>query len=521
MSPEAEPPVLVDRLPPHLRASRTFVLLVGALGAWFWWLCSRPVWHTDVWGHLKYGEWIWQHRGLPAFEPLMPLAQGMPMVDTAWLAQLAGFGVYSAWGVAGVQFLFALCVTAGFTALAVRLWRGTGSLRFVLLGLAACGLLLWSQLFVGIAGLVRPQVMGWMCFTVLFARLSGARLYRFDWFLIPALFAVWGNVHGSFVLGLLVFAAFAVGRGWDVVRQTGTVRSVWHDRRLRELVLVGELSAAAVLLNPFGLGLYAEILAFSRNRNLADLVEWMPLEMRGFQAQGFLLVACLLAMVYRNSPRRVRHVEPLLLFGFGLWTCWTSRMIGWWAVPAAYYFAVHAHAAWAKRRQSIAEPEARRGLYSAVAVGLVWIAFAATPFGSQVIHGKPGALKDNVSSQTPLGAVAYLREHPPQGLVFHTYEWGDYLRWAGPEGMQIFVNSHVHLIPRDVWENYLAIIYANSTWKDLLDRYSVTTVVVDKPHDALIARLRDEGETWKPVYEDGQAMIFTRASWTTGKSEGH
>jgi hypothetical protein len=49
-------------------------------------------------------------------------------------------------------------------------------------------------------------------------------------------------------------------------------------------------------------------------------------------------------------------VELLLLAGLGGWTLWTSRILVWWAVAAAYYLALHGHAAWRKWRKLRAEP---------------------------------------------------------------------------------------------------------------------------------------------------------------------
>src|SRR5262245_52048582 len=92
------PPALTDRLPEPLRASRALAVFAGVLGAVYWRLSFRPLWQTDVWGHLAYGKLIWNAGALPVTEPLMPLAAGMPFVDSAWLSQLLGYGAYSAWG---------------------------------------------------------------------------------------------------------------------------------------------------------------------------------------------------------------------------------------------------------------------------------------------------------------------------------------------------------------------------------------------------------------------------------------
>lgn len=507
--------VLTERLPPALRAPRALAIFTAVLGAIFWRLSWRPLWHTDIWGHLAYGKQVWDGGTLPAFEPLMPLAAGMPFVDTAWLSQLCGYAAYSAWGAAGLQFLFAATLTACLAILAWQLYRKTHSVAWSLLGLAAFLWVDWQQFLVGwpeAAALVRPQLAGLACFVLLFSLLVARRQRPSDWFVVPALFVLWANLHGSFVVGLGLLACFLAGRGADVFRRTGRLSCVIRDARARRLLLLTELSAAAVLLNPYGLGIYAEVLRFSSNLNLADLVEWEPLSIRSSQGQAAACIALALVVAYRLSPRRVSFTEILLLAGLGFWTLWTSRMLLWWGVPAAYWLALHGHAAWRKvlKRGAEQSPSPRSGLWSAVTVGLIWIFFAGSSFGVRVLHGKQLELRQAVSRATPVGAVEYLREHPPQGQVFNTYEWGDYLTWAGPAGIQVFVNSHAHLVPRQVWQDYLTISSGVEGWDELLERYGVSAIVVDVQRSPTLVSLLRERKLWTAAYDDGSAAIFTR-----------
>ncbi len=85
----------------------------------------------------------------------------------------------------------------------------------------------------------------------------------------------------------------------------------------------------------------------------------------------------------------------------------------------------------------------------------MWIFFAFTPFGLRVIHGPKAAAKSPHAANTPVGAAAHLVKNPPVGQIFNTYEWGDYLGFAGPRGMKVFVNSHAHLVHPDIWKHYL------------------------------------------------------------------
>jgi len=92
-----------------------------------------------------------------------------------------------------------------------------------------------------------------------FQRGLGKQLY-----LLPLLFAIWANVHQGFVFGLAILAA-AVGveagrRIFVLNRQpTADSRQQTAISHVRPLLVVSALSAAAVLLNPWGWRLYTSL----------------------------------------------------------------------------------------------------------------------------------------------------------------------------------------------------------------------------------------------------------------------
>src|SRR4051812_33536304 len=65
---------------------------VGAaamLAAVFLFVDSVPLWHTDVWAHAKFGEWIVREGHLPEHEPFTPWSDpAAPYVSSAWLSQV-------------------------------------------------------------------------------------------------------------------------------------------------------------------------------------------------------------------------------------------------------------------------------------------------------------------------------------------------------------------------------------------------------------------------------------------------
>ncbi len=534
---------LVDRTPEWFRMSRQTVVWTLILGLLWLFFSYQPVWHTDIWGHLYYGRLIVEQGSIPETEPVLPLATGVPFRDTAWLSQVLGYGLYLWQGVTALRFAYAALMLTCVLALVVRFQERTSSLALCLIGLAIFLVATWKSLHI-----VRPQLAGLACYLVLLSLLTARRWPRWIWGVVPALFVLWTNLHGSFPLGLLLLGTLLVGRAADVGLRTGRWRPIFRDRRVRGLFLLLELAMIAVLINPYGLGIFAAVQSISQNPNIRQLVEWDPITLHMMHGKGFAVVSILLMLMYRFSPRRISVAEVLLLLGLGLSSLWTVRMMVWWTPVAAWCFVLHASPvmrkfqrqleAWRERRSQqlkasgqgnatenepgdepaeIALIRPRSGLNSIVVLGMIWIFFAYTPFGATMLHGYPEdnakftkLFKQNVSHLTPVDLTVYLRAHPPHGLTLSTFVWSDYLLWAGPPGISLYLNSHAHLLPEEVWEDYFVMTQGRPGWDDKLDRYGINTIVLDHQHRTPWIEVLKRHPAWEVDYEDQLGVILKR-----------
>ena len=409
-----------------------FALLV-VLAAFFVYLSHRPLWHTDLWGHLAYGRVIATSGAIPATEPLMPLCQGVPFVDFSWLSELLAYVAYDWRGAPALQFLYAASVTACVGLLTWCSRRKTGSAWAAALAAVIYVWVDWRQL-----AIVRPQLAGCLCFLVLWSRVaSGAssrrrktiapgfrpgstrQLFMFG-APIAALFALWGNLHGSFLIGLATIGAFVCGRALDLLRRTRSLGALSVDKRLRALATMLLVASVAVLLNPYGWRIYSAAWELSSNANLADLVEWKPLRLWTGQGLPALYVSVGLLGLYVLTPRRILATELLLLVGLGGCTLLKSRLIVWWGPVAAYYAALHAAAIWKRWRHVTRAQSAApaRTIPPQFALIVACIALLCTPL-TAVLSRRPLAdSPTSLSEDTPIGAAAFLRTHPPRGRLF-------------------------------------------------------------------------------------------------------
>ncbi len=519
--PPSSSSVLAETSPSLVRAtafwhvSRVTVLFVAILGLLFLFLNLRRLPLTDLWVHLAQGRAIVTSRTLPATEPLVPLAAGVPTVDTAWLTEVLGYRAIKQWGFVSMQFGGALAVTLMCALILYRAYQRSHSLD---LSLAAMVLFVWgcwSPL-----GNIRSQLVGLLCFVVLLTIVTSRQRRAWQWCAVPMLFALWVNLDGSFPAGLALLALLAVGRMFDVFIRCGRVCAVWRDSRVRRSVLMTELAIAATLLNPYGLRIYGEVLRFANHPNGVGLLEWEPLSLQKMAGLVAALIAAQLMMLYRFSPRRVSSAEVLWLFGFGAAGMWSSRLLVWWVPVATYCFVLHCSPvlqAWMLAHGKTSRPSPRSGRWSVIAFGLICCFAAATPLGARVVLGKSHSpkLAGMVSAQTPWGIVQHLHKltnenRMPTGQVFHPHEWGDFLLWAGPQQLQVFGTSQPYSIPTEVWSDYLSIINGTLEWESQLDRYGVNLVILDDERHYKLIEQFAKSELWQRTYTDSVGAVFVR-----------
>lgn len=149
---------------------------------------------------------------------------------------------------------------------------------------------------------------------------------RAAWLLVP-LFAVWGNVHGGFVWGLVAVATF-VAAGAAAARIGGPLLAMPAET-LRRLALAGAGAlAAVVVLSPYRIANLTHPLAITvgaEARAWRSVFEWLPLarasagERALFTAAVAVALAAALASVRRAGAARGAAAagEPARAFDLG------------------------------------------------------------------------------------------------------------------------------------------------------------------------------------------------------------
>jgi hypothetical protein len=518
--------------PYFLRSSELIAAAVLAVA--FVILSHWPLWHSDVWGHLKFGQWIVQHRQLPAHEPFSPFTDRQSYIHFQWLSQAGMYLLFAAGErLAGGDYLHRLAggvemLTALF---AVLLW-----LRCLFLLLAyrrVSGSMPLACLAVLLTGLIfghpqRPQLAGEMLFAAVLLALSRPVLSRWALLLLPLGFVLWANLHGSYAVGLALLGVFFLGRVIEAGRAAPTrLRVIFEDTQVRRLLLVALASTAAIaLLNPHGPWLFLYTMRFSRHPNLEAMVEWQPLSFDWTAGPhwaygiGWIIVAVTQIL----SPRLLSPTRLLLCATFGIVPLLQQRMGSWWAVlvpwivlPAWAELGQHLPWSWLRYRSEAT------GLKTFLAVLLLFLALMVSPPVRWLRGGQPRPLERSLSPGTLWQLAAQLKAPPGdkpfypklaevlrrgypdgrfQGRIFATETQGDYLLWALPSEYPVLLYSHVHLFPPEHWRDGLMVMKGEPGWRELLDRHGVNLVVVEAEERPRLTKALHADPDWQIVVDE-------------------
>ncbi len=505
---------LAGRLP---RLDSGTVGVVFTLALVFLFISIHRLHPTDLWGHLNFGRWIVQNGRLPQADPFRPELPSEPFVPSWWLSQVIGYGWYRLFGLEGLVAGHAALVT-----LMVGLLIGATAARGTPLGWAVVAGVVGCMLAIPILGVIRPQLFGMVA---LAAVLWGVAQLTERWtplVWLGPLFALWANLHGSFLVGLVVLACHLVGTAWDRFWEIGGVGSepsVWRGRwarLVREAVFWRAAAAVGIAalgscLNPEGPKLLATVAAFSSHQPLRDISEWRPMTIHSFSGLLMLCTVLVTGVLLRWSPRRLWASEVLLGLLVGIGALGAIRMLAWWALVWPWLAAPHGAAIallYGKARPPKQEStEAQIAWRWAAAVAVIVLCLWWSPPVHAWLTGHPRPPENILSKDTPEALAQFLLDRQIEGRIYAPMQWADYLVWRTEGKVVPLVHCHVHLIPPGVWEDFLALERASPQWVQLADKYPLDYLIVHRRENPHLAAVLERHPRSEVLWKDSQALL--------------
>ncbi|MBB4396432.1 hypothetical protein [Bradyrhizobium sp. ERR14] len=471
------------------RARALVPLCVGAgVYLFFLYLGDTRLQDSDSFWQVKIGQWILDHRAMPTTDFYSFTRTGAPWISTSWLSQVLFAYSHAQWDWAGPVILTAVAVAVTVAIFIYLLDAQIEAPRAVLFAMLA---LLLSAHHV----LARPHILALPVMVAWVGLLMAAadRKSAPSWTWLP-LMALWANLHGGFVLGLVLIGPIAL-------------EAVEHAEKGRRLqlfmrwVLFGIGALIASCCTPYG---WRTLLGATNILGLGELLslifEWMPANFSTFTPFEGALLGLIAFGYYRGL---VLSAPRILLILFLTWSALTHvRSIEAFAFLVPLVLAKPLGEMFPRAAPDAAGAGRWPARYVTALGALMIVAASWTSTSLYMAHHRFSF----TTTHTPVAAVDVLEQRKVQ-RIFNAYQFGGYLI---SRDIPVFVDGRAELYG----EKFVMDFFKATEGKKpellprLLDEYKIdaTLLVADAPGPQIL----DQIKGWKRIYTDDVAVIHVR-----------
>ncbi|HEV2453140.1 MAG TPA: hypothetical protein VGY98_02700 [Verrucomicrobiae bacterium] len=465
----------------------------------------------DLWSHVFFGKQFIQTGKPTTIDYYSWTAYEQPSFDHEYLGE-AVFGLaYLCLGGAG---LLLLKVAVGLLTFGIALSMGLKNQGDNTKLVAwAFGALAVVEISFGFAA--RPQI-----FTALllaFELWVVRRVHSGNWrwvLALPPLFALWFNLHGGALVGLvLLFVAVAATSAQIVLLKLLPKTNLWLEPGIPlptafSLWISAVVSAGTVVVNPHGLEL-ARWLVGSVLWLRPQIQEWNPTRLSWDHAAFFFCGAFAVSAFLLSRRRRQLWELAVLAILF---------IVGFRAVRNAPLFCVAAlalvppHLADVLLRfrtswQRFEERFRQRSVRDVFTV-LLALASAGIVVATCTLHKKRFWTMEVPRAQYPVAAIQFIQKHDLHGNLLVFFDWGEMCFWNLPDS-KVSIDGRLDSVysPGIIdahWKLYNGESFNTNVLK--LGRADFALLPSHLAGAAMLAR--DDG--WHAIYYDNLAVILVK-----------
>ncbi len=464
----------------------------------------------DVWWHLKTGQWIVQHHAFPFNDPFSFTARS-PIILHEWGAEIIEWLVYSILSPSALAAMAVMLISGAFL-IAFKLAINRSGRLFSAFVATAAG----AAASAG-ASEMRPQVFSLLLFAILVWILHRYHNHggRLIWLLAPVTL-LWANLHGAFIIGLVLIAmetviAFIVPPDWSKEKRLPRIAAALP------LAIVGLISALLGLINPNGKELYLYPIHVVGNAGTTRLIaEWTSPsfhEMTGRSLMVFMGLAAI-GLAFMRRPPKLR--DSIYVVFFAAATLLSRRQAVLFAIACAGPVACWLSSAQDETARWLSEYRMRTVVNKAVWGVLILLILVLCIWRISDVNGRNPFDYMNKTEVFPLEACDYILASDISGPMFNDYNYGGYLIWRLWPKYKDFIDGRTEPFLNGAFEDSNAALNCAGpgTWQAIFDKYHINFAVLN-PGVPLASVLADRAD-WACVYADKKAVVFVRK--TTAKN---
>jgi hypothetical protein len=472
----------------------------------------------DTGWHIRTGEWILSNGRVPTADMFSFTKAGEPWYAWEWLWDVLFAWMHQHWGMESVVIasVLMLCTTA---ALLYRLVdRTCGN------ALISAAVTFTAVTASALHWLARPHLVT-LLFTIIFlsilARAHAGRVKLL--FVLPLLMVLWTNLHGGFLVGIILIGGYAAGELLEATLEPSAQRRRELLARSVPYLLAAGACLLATFVNPYTYNLHVHIFEYLREPyHQENIIEFLSPSFHPVKARYFEVLLALGVVASCWKMYRREFAPALLILFWAHAALFSARNIPIYVLVASPAIAqaltwalgllsVANVAGWFKRSISglidlaagIGHVDRIARLHVVSACGLMLVAVLMY---SPVAAGKLRAAYDSNSYPERAMQTDAIRS---AGAIFTDDEWGDYLIYRLYPRTKVFIDGRSDFYGPVFGKAYLDVLAVKHNWERTLSQYRVDAVLL-RADSALSGALK-QSSNWRTVYDDGMAIVFRPA----------
>lgn len=477
---------------------------------------------------LKLGQIITVHCYVPVSDLLtftQKIGAAPPYVIYQWLSEVVFY------------LLMSLCKPAGLLVIA----GGMATVSFLLVPLRACARMSVSSLWLvltlsmllataNLRSFVRPELFTYLFLCWFLKILQDVRRSRMDAgasktiqvgvvLKLTAIMILWTNMHSGFVCGVLLLLLYSIFISWadfkDDNKNLGTAS--------RTLLTSSGTCLIATLVNPYGVGLWAylpHLFFASINSQVTELSSFSVADMRQFvYFPSFVLVGlcvgatvCFLVKQRRTNPGIAFEPEKLLslliMILCGCLLFLVKRLLALSSLILVFE-TVNFRGTTRPSSRSLAASLCQRKLSYLFLEAIMIFCLMPVAVVNSAAAVRPITIPcQSAGFRPPFEALDFFAKKYSSGRIFAVARIADMLEFYIGPPYSIFMDTRLDIYSDEIFNQYHALISADSTWPEILKMHKIDWVFIipDNPLCKVISR----DPEWEPIWQDAYSAIFRR-----------
>jgi hypothetical protein len=517
-----------------------FILAAFYIFLFSFFLCnSLAHFDPDFGWHLKSGEFIFQEHKVPWEENYNYSLEGRTWVDHEWLPNVLSYIVYENFGYIVLNIIFAIIATVFFALLNSFLLKKyfKNELHFFLILLIEIFGLLAVRYHFG----VRMQEISAVLFLIevgILDRFDDLSRRKLLW-VFPILFLIWANLHGGFMLGLVVLWLFFAVNLCEPALKKIFIKFPFEFGQKREgenrrILMYATASTLVTLATPYHVKYFIFMYEYTNTFYLTHISEWLPLWQYPISYLHvfycLVLVASMIVYFLDSKEKKVSFWNFIIAAALLVSTFKARRNFPlFFAASLPFLTAIFSPVKEQKKKD---ENNFFLGKFILPFLSVCIVAASIYILAGADYSNDPFTYEKNCQFY-PCEALKVIKNLPNQDTIriLNDYNWGGFLIWNWP-GHKIFIDGRLASLKvngHSFLEEYYDFNDPKKT-EEKLNSYGVNLVLLEKYQEPrykwfekLFFGLKDEKkeendlrtflekhEEWGLIFENKNSMVFLK-----------